>query len=131
MPSRAHSMPSSSPDSSTLGKVQQEVWNAFSRKRAQDVIVELVLPSLRFQPRQSCGLEGSVPGLWPAPASADEARAVDRTFRDISDRLRGMGVSEILELRSAGSLVVRLNEDQVSQLAEWPAIRKVYANSSL
>ena len=136
MPSRAHSMPSFSASADSVGaaaasKVQPEVWRGFSRKKAQNLIVEHVLPTLRFKPKRGGAPDQAGPGIWPAPPSKDEAGAIERTFRETSDRLRGLGVSDVVELRSAGSLVVRLNEDQVNRLAEWPMIRKVYANTSL
>lgn len=112
-------------------KVEPEVWSTFARQKAQDVIVELVLPPLNFVPRE--GGSGAVnrPNIWPSPASNEDAGSVEGTFSRVAAGLRGLGIRTFRELRSAGSILVRVNEGQVCQMSEWPTVKKIYANSRI
>jgi len=132
MLSRVPSSPSAAEDTSDH-KVDPEVWGGFSGRRTQDVIVELVLPALSFTPKPAppgAG-EGARPGLWPLPPSAADAERVAAVFGEARERLGAMGVSRVTELRSAGSVVARVDRRQLGLLAALPTVRRIYPNSSL
>lgn len=119
------------PNPDAVRKVEPEVWSAFTRQKAQDVIVELVLPPLTYAPRGSGGNAGNRPNIWPSPPTSEDAGSIEGTFRRVAKGLRGIGIRTFRELRSAGSIVVRVTEDQVCQMSEWPTVKKIYANSRI
>lgn len=128
MLSRVPSSPSASDDSSDQ-KVEPDVWAGFSRRRTQDVIVELVLPALSFEQKPAAKGAPDRPGLWPMPPSSADADGTAVVFGEVRKRLAAMGVSRVTELRSAGSIVARVDRRQLGLLAALPMVRRVYPNT--
>ncbi|WP_187970234.1 hypothetical protein [Aquibium microcysteis] len=132
MLSRVPSSPSAGDDSSDQ-KVEPDVWAGFSGRRTEDVIVELVLPALSFTPKPAPtgSGEGARPGLWPMPPSSADADRVAAVFGEARERLGAMGISRVTELRSAGSMVARVDRRQLGLLAALPSVRRIYPNTPL
>lgn len=125
------SMAHSNAEDESDAKVQSQIWDLFGDRRSQDVIVELVLPPLAFTSRQAPSRLAREQGIWPLPPTSEDTDATGRTFAEVRERLRAMGVSKVTELRSAGSLVARVNRRQVGLISELPAVRRIYANTSI
>lgn len=130
MLSRVPTSQSPSDDTSDR-KIDPDVWAGFSSRRTQDVIVELVLPALSFA--QTPSAQGAVarPGLWPMPPSSADADIAAAVFGEARERLGAMGVSRMTELRSAGSVVARVDRRQLGLLAALPMVRRIYPNTPL
>lgn len=131
MLSRLSSMTSLKADEAADQKVQPDIWEGFSSRKMQDVIVELILPPISFVKKQSPDGRKKGFGVWPLPPTADDAASTGTTFREINERLREIGVSKVTQLRNAGAIVVTASRPQLESIAKLPMVRRIYANKAV